>query len=425
MKAVVMVAGRGVRLQPFTLTRPKHMIPVGGAPLLDWTLRRLHEAGTDEVLLVTHYMRERIQKFFGDGSDRDMKIEYVDQGRIGGTADAFRVAEPYVDGEAFLGMNGDLFLSSGTIEALLAAHGEGETTLAVLPVENPADYGVVDLEGDTVVGIVEKPKPGTEPSKLTNAGVYVFEPEIFRWIQKTGISERGEYEITESLRLMIDDGNASVRAVTWPSDSWIDIGLPWHLLDANERALKSAEPTMEGEVERGAVLQGPVWVKKGARVRAGAYIEGPVFIGEDSDMGPNCHVRPHTSIGAGVRIGNACEVKNSIIMDGTHVAHLSYVGDSIIGEGCNLGAGTITANIRFDKKPIRVNIEGRRVDSGRRKLGAFVGDNVQTGVNVSLMPGVKVGSDAWIAPGLTVYDDVPADVFLTSKRAELMMEKRD
>jgi bifunctional UDP-N-acetylglucosamine pyrophosphorylase/glucosamine-1-phosphate N-acetyltransferase len=424
MKAVVMVAGRGVRLQPFTLTRPKHMIPVGGVPLLDWTLKRLREAGIDEVLLVTHHMREQIQEFFGDGSDRGMKIEYVDQGRIGGTADAFRVAEPYVDGEAFLGMNGDLFLSPGTIEALLAAHGEGETTLAVLPVDNPADYGVVELDGDTVVRIVEKPKPETEPSRLTNAGVYVFEPEIFRWIGKTKLSPRGEYEITESLRLMIEDGNALVKAVTWPSDSWIDIGLPWHLLDANERALMSVEPTVEGEVERGAVLQGKVLVKRGGRVRSGAYIEGPVVIGEDSDVGPNCHVRPHTSIGAGVRIGNACEVKNSIVMDGTHIAHLSYVGDSIVGEGCNLGAGTITANIRFDKKPIRVNIEGRRVDSERRKLGAFIGDNVQTGVNVSLMPGVKVGPNAWIAPGLTVYDDVPADVFLTPTRAETIAKKK-
>ncbi|RLI33379.1 hypothetical protein DRO56_01865, partial [Candidatus Bathyarchaeota archaeon] len=157
-------------------------------------------------------------------------------------------------------------------------------------------------------------------------------------------------------------------------------------------------------------------VEEGARVRAGAYIEGPVLIGRGSDIGPNCYIRPSTSIGEEVRIGNACEVKNSIIMDRTHVAHLSYVGDSVLGSGCNLGAGTITANIRFDKRNVRMNIKGRRIDSGRRKLGTFMGDDAQTGINVSLMPGVKVGPGSWIAPGLTVYEDVPPWTFLQAER---------
>jgi len=105
-------------------------------------------------------------------------------------------------------------------------------------------------------------------------------------------------------------------------------------------------------------------------------------------------------------------VKNSIIMDGTHIPHLSYVGDSVIGERCNLGAGTITANIRFDKKNVKVEVKGERIDSGRRKLGVIIGDDVQTGINVNLLPGVKVGAGAWIAPGLTVHDDIESGVFL-------------
>jgi bifunctional UDP-N-acetylglucosamine pyrophosphorylase/glucosamine-1-phosphate N-acetyltransferase len=172
-------------------------------------------------------------------------------------------------------------------------------------------------------------------------------------------------------------------------------------------------------VEEGVRILGPVHISEGARVRSGAYIEGPVVIGPGSDVGPNCYLRPSTSIGENVRVGNACEVKNSIVMDGTHVAHLSYVGDSIIGEGCNLGAGTITANIRFDKKNVRVNIKGKRIDSGLRKLGSIIGDDVQTGINVSLMPGVKVGSNSWIAPSLTVHEDVPASVFLRAEGSGL------
>jgi len=420
VKAVVLAAGRGVRLKPFTLTRPKHLLPVGGTPLLGWMLRGLRDAGVEEALVVTHYMEEKIREAFGDGSELGLRISYARQEKPLGTADAFRLAEGFADGDEFIGVYGDLYVSPGSLEAVVDAHRQGETTMAVVPVEDPSQYGVVKLDGDVVTGIVEKPARGRAPSRLANAGIYVFTPEVFRWIRETGPSKRREYEVTDSLRMMIESG-APVRAVTLPPDGWLDVGLPWNLLDANMRALMSLEPLVEGEVEEGARIHGPVRVCRGARVRSGAYVEGPAFIGEDSDVGPNCYIRPGTSIGAGVRVGNACEVKNSIIMDGTHIAHLSYVGDSVIGERCNLGAGTVTANIRFDKQPIKVNIGDRRIDSGRRKLGALIGDDAQTGINVSLMPGVKVGPGAWIAPGLTVYDDVPAGTFLSAPRTERKM----
>ncbi len=421
MKAVVLAAGRGVRLKPFTLTRPKHMLPVGGAPLLEWMLRRLGDAGVDEVLIVTHYMEEAIKRRFGDGSELGLKISYARQEKMLGTADAFGVAERFVDGEDFIGVYGDLYLSPGAVEAVVDAHEKGEAMLTVVPFDKAHLYGVVELKDDIVVGIVEKPPAGTMSSNLTNAGIYFFTPEIFRWIRETKLSKRQEYEITDSLRMMIESGS-SVRAVTISQEDWLDVGLPWNLLDANERALTLIEPTVEGELEVGAHVSGNVRICRGARVRSGAYIEGPAIVGEDSDIGPNCYIRPSTSIGSGVRIGNACEVKNSIVMDGTHIAHLSYVGDSIIGENCNLGAGTITANIRFDEQPIGVNIKGERINSGRRKLGVLIGDEAQTGINVSLMPGVKIGPRAWIAPGLTLYEDVSAGTFVSSSRIDLKKE---
>jgi bifunctional UDP-N-acetylglucosamine pyrophosphorylase/glucosamine-1-phosphate N-acetyltransferase len=414
MKAVVLAAGKGERLMPLTETRPKHLLPVGGKPLLEWSLKGLADAGIAEVLLVTHYLEEQIEDHFGDGSDLGLSIAYARQEEMRGTADAFRMAEAFADGEEFIGFYGDLFVHPDCFKTLLKAHRPGETTLCVVPVAVPSQTGVVEVEGDVVTNIVEKPPPGEEPSNLGNAGVYVFAPEIFQRIEGTGLSSRDEYEVTDSLKSLIDSGS-TVRAVRIPEDEWLDVGLPWNLLEANARALSSLESSVEGEVEEGVRILGSVHVSKDARVRSGAYIEGPVYISPGSDIGPNCFLRPSTSIGANVRIGNACEVKNSIVMDGTHVAHLSYVGDSIIAEGCNLGAGTITANIRFDKKNIRVSVKGERVDSGLRKLGSIIGGNVQTGINVSLMPGVKVGSDAWIAPGLTVYDDVPSGVFLRTE----------
>jgi len=411
MKAVVLAAGKGERLRPLTENRPKHLLPIGGKPLLEWILEGLVEAGVDEALLVTHYMEEQIKDHFGDGERLGVKLRYVRQEEMRGTADAFRVAEDFADGEEFIGVYGDLFLPPDGFKALTQAHRKGETTMCVVPVDDPSQMGVVALEGDSVTEIVEKPAPGEEPSDLANAGMYIFTPEIFGLIDETGLSSRKEYEITDSLKSLIESGS-TLRAVTLPKGSWLDVGLPWNLLEANERAMSSIESIIEGDVEDGVRIHGPVKIAKGARVRSGVYIEGPVSIGPGSDIGPNCYLRPSTSIGANVRVGNACEVKNSIIMDGTHVPHLSYVGDSIIGERCNLGAGTITANIRFDKENLKVEIKGKKIDTGKRKLGVIMGDDVQTGINVSLMPGVKVGSGAWIAPGLTVYEDVKSGAFL-------------
>jgi bifunctional UDP-N-acetylglucosamine pyrophosphorylase/glucosamine-1-phosphate N-acetyltransferase len=108
-----------------------------------------------------------------------------------------------------------------------------------------------------------------------------------------------------------------------------------------------------------------------------------------------------------VRVGNACEIKNSIVMDRTHVGHLSYIGDSILGENCNLGAGTIMGNYRLDAGTIKMMIKDKIVDSGRTKLGTVLGDDVKTGINALFMPGVKIGNGSWVGPGVIVDRDLP------------------
>jgi len=143
-------------------------------------------------------------------------------------------------------------------------------------------------------------------------------------------------------------------------------------------------------------------------VRFGSSLEGPMTIGEGSIIGPNSHVRAFTSIGKNCKIGANCEIKNSLIMNNVHIPHLSYVGDSVVGDSTSLGAGTITANLRFDNANVQSWVKDRWVDSGRRKLGAIFGDEVRTGINVSILPGVKIGPRAWIGPGVTVKRDVPS-----------------
>jgi bifunctional UDP-N-acetylglucosamine pyrophosphorylase/glucosamine-1-phosphate N-acetyltransferase len=288
--------------------------------------------------------------------------------------------------------------------------------MAVVQVENPENYGVVEFgEEKNVKRIVEKPKREEAPTNLANAGVYVFSPEVFEKIRETSASTRGEWEITDAISLLAAD-KKKVLAVEVSRDDWMDIGRPWDLLEANSWALTRMDHKALGTIEMGAHLVGPVSIAETARIRSGAYIEGPAIVGEESDIGPNCYIRPYTSIGNKVRIGNACEIKNSIIMDNTHIGHLSYVGDSILCDGCNLGAGTITANYRLDSGTIKMVVKDKVVDSGRKKLGAILGDGVKAGINALFMPGVKVGNNSWVGPSVVVHRDLPANTIVLLKQ---------
>ena len=410
MKAVILAAGEGVRLQPITATRPKHLIRVGGKAILEHCLDALKACGITEALIVTHYMGDAIRSHFGDGSKFGFKIEYVEQKTVLGTGNASSVAEPHVDGDFAL-VYGDLLFSSEAVKAALEAYktGQAAAVLAVVPVEKPENYGIIELDKEKhVKRVVEKPNRHKAPSNLANAGLYVFTKEIFDALRKVKRSPRGEWELTDAITMLAEEGKTVVAAEI-PKEDWFDIGRPWDLLDANVWALKRMEHMVLGNVEEGAHLIGPVTVAETARIRSGAYIEGPCFIDEGADVGPNCFIRPCTSIGKNARVGNACEVKNSIVMDGTHVGHLSYVGDSILCEKCNLGAGTITANLRLDDGTVKMMIKDKAVDTGRRKLGVILGDNVKTGINVLLMPGVKVGNDSWVGPNFMVEEDLPAN----------------
>jgi len=422
MKAVILAAGEGVRLRPLTLTRPKHLICLGGKPLLGHTLDALKAVGLNKALVVIYYMADRLKQSFGDGSAFGMELKYSLQDGVRGTADATGLAKSYVD-EDFLLIYGDLVVTPNLIEKVVNFHEENQpvATIAVTPVEHPEHYGIVELVDSKVTNIVEKPSPDEAPSHLANAGIYVLSPEIFEMIDRTSASKRDELEITDSLRLLIQE-KKSVLAFQIPRQEWLDVGRPWDLLEANQQILNRLDFTVDGEIEEGAHLIGPTAIAEGARIRSGAYIEGPVFIDSNSDIGPNCYIRPHTSIGKDVRVGNACEIKNSIIMDKTHIGHLSYVGDSVIGEKCNLGAGTTVANFRLDGKTVKIRVEEEVVDSERRKLGVILGDCVKTGINSLLMPGVKVGHGSWIGPNLVVNRDVPSKTLLLLKQE---MEERE
>jgi bifunctional UDP-N-acetylglucosamine pyrophosphorylase/glucosamine-1-phosphate N-acetyltransferase len=423
LKAVILAAGEGTRLRPLTLTRPKQIFPIAGKPLLEHTLSALKKTGIREVLIVVGYLKEKVIRILGEGGRLGIKICYVEQKQVLGTAHAAGLAEKFVDNEPFLLINGDVITKENTYQGLISKfeRDKSDAILAVTQVPDPSKYGIIQTEKDIVTKIVEKPVQ-TASSNSVNAGIYLFTPQIFEAIRQTGKSQRGEYEITDSIQILINKGK-TIRTYKITS-YWFDIGHPWDLLDANQTLIRDAEPKIEGEREQGATIIPPVYIGKNTIIRSGTYIRGPVHIGEECDIGPNCYIRECTTIGNKCHVGNACEIKNTIILDGTKVAHLSYVGDSIIGENVNLGAGTITANLRLDEKCIVTPVKGEKVDTGRRKLGAMIGDNVKTGIGTTIMPGVKIGPNSLIGPNINLWEDVPENSLVVEKQ-KLVVKRID
>ena len=392
MKAVVLVAGKGTRMEPLTSGCPKVMLQVANKPILEHILNSAIEAGIEGFVFITGYLEEQIREYFGDGNKWGVSIEYVRQKEQLGTANAIGCAKGYVEG-AFLVLNGDMLIGQEDLKLLLSR--PEEAVICVKEVENPSDFGVLETENNKVVRIIEKPE--NPPTNLANAGIYLFRESIFDFIDRTRASIRNELEITDSIQMLID--SQATVGYSLLEGGWIDVGYPWDLLKANEYLLKGLEGSCEGTVEPNATIKGQVEIGKGTLIRNGSYIEGPVIIGENCDIGPNCYIRPSTAIGNNARIGNAVEIKNTIIMENTHVGHLSYVGDSVIGRRCNFGAGTKVANLRHDGKNIKVMIKDKILDSGRRKLGVIMGDDVHTGINTSINIGVIMEKGRCTSPG--------------------------
>lgn len=388
--AVILGAGEGTRMHPLTYTRPKVMLPIANRPILEHLLIEMKQSGINEFIFIVGFHDEQIRDYFGNGAKWEVNIQYCNQRKQLGTADAVRMVQGLIK-ETFILANGDVIIDRRDIQSLIE---KNENTLSIIELPDVTGMGVIEAKAGHIVRILEKmEKP---PSHLANAGLYLFTPDIFSAIGQTNKSLRGEYEITDSIQLLINEG----KGVGYQEiGHWLDLSYPWDLLNANEYILANIKPEKSGEIEPNVTLKGSVSVGKGSIVRSGAYLVGPLVIGRNCDIGPNCFIRPSTAIGDNCHIGAGVEVKNSIIMTGTKVPHLSYVGDSVLGENCNLGAGTKVANLRLDKQNISIG----NIDTKRRKLGVIMGDNVQTGINAAINVGTFIGNNAFIGPGALAH----------------------
>jgi UDP-N-acetylglucosamine diphosphorylase/glucosamine-1-phosphate N-acetyltransferase len=424
MKVVILAGGTGKRVFPLAVNKPKPMFKILGKTLIEHVIETLKEAGLRDFIIVIGHNGEQIREYLADGSKLGVNIDYTVQKEALGMANALETAKDLVEDNFFVVNADDIFESSLTKEMTKQfKEGSADIVLSCKPVEETWKFGIIRVEDDKVIDFVEKPPRGQEPSNLAVVGVYMMTKRIFDYYKKIPVSDH-QYE--DTIQKFIQDKNV-VRAVSYDG-FFAGYKYPWDLFTINKHLMDTRikKQTIEDDVEisERTQVEGNVWIRRGTRILEGACIRGPCYIGANSFIGNNSLVWNYSSIGNNCVVGFSTEIKHSLIGDDCWF-HINYIGDSIISDNCLFGAGTITANFRFDEKNVNLRIEGNKVDSGTNKLGAIVGDNCKTGINACLSPGVKIGPHSIVGPNVDLQNDLkPGKIIFVDKKSYVVKENR-
>jgi len=383
-QAIILAAGEGQRLKPFTASKPKVMIPIANKPILQYVIEALALGGIRNVVIVVGYRKEQVLDFFGSGDQFDVQIQYVVQEQQLGTAHALRQAQGLAQ-DKFLVLSGDNVVEHNALAPLVSA---SPNIILAKKQQNATKYGLIIARDGVVKQIVEKP---SEPvTQLVNTGIYLFTREVFDFIdQKT--------EVPSVIQNMIDQG-CEIR-VQETKGTWLDVGYPWDILQLNSIAMDKVSACIGGTIERGVTIKPPVSIGKDSIIRGNCYIVGPVVIGENCEIGPSVCILPATTIGDNVSVFPFTEIRNSVVGHSVEIGSGSMVHDSIIDKGCTLKGHFVA---RSGQTEIKVEGEYHQVE-----MGAMIGEHCTIEDNVTVQPGVSIGTYARIKALKVLGENIP------------------
>lgn len=424
MKTVVLAAGKSNRVKPIG---DKNFLKFCGKYLLEWQLDNMVKAGLDDFVIVAGpHNYARVADFADGYAKRTEVVEQVGDGMSAGIL----AAKKAIGDEPFLVVSSNDVVDDEAYSVMMEAVKDEsfDGFLLAKKVEEYFPGGYLQLGHESrIEHIVEKPGAGNEPSDLVNVVVhYHRNPKVFfEYLEKAASGKDDVYEVAMA-NMMKED--VAFRAVEY-SNFWKAIKYPWHIFEVADYFFDRTEGGVsdEAEIADGAIIKGNVVIEAGAKVFEGAIVVGPAYIGEGSVIANNALVRG-SYVGKNCVVGYSTEVARSFLGDDVWT-HSNYIGDSVIGNNCSFGGGTVVGNLRLDEKTIGVRTgeiggDGERVDSGTNKFGIVMGDNVRVGINTSFMPGVRIGEGAFVGAGIVIGKDVPDRKFVRGKW-ELEMSDND
>jgi glucose-1-phosphate thymidylyltransferase len=327
LKGIILHGGFGTRLRPFTYTMPKQLLPIANKPMSQYCIEVLREAEITEIaIIIGGDNSSKVQEYYGDGTNFDVKLTYIHQDEPKGISHAIGLCQDFVNNEKFIVFLGDNILKKNILEFKKNFEkSNSDATILLCEVDNPTQFGIVDIQGNIIKQIIEKPK--NPPSNFAVIGVYFLSPIIFEIIKKLKPSWRNELEITDALQiLLVENGKIHYETVT---EFWKDTGTPSDILNANRAILECMESYFHGIVKDEVKQSGNIMVGEGSILDNGVEIIGPVIIGK------NCRIHGCSCIGPNVSIGDNCNIlntriDNSIIMSNTKIEQSKKISNSII-----------------------------------------------------------------------------------------------
>ncbi len=414
MKAVILAAGQSSRLYPFTKDKHKSMIRIMGKPLLEYTIEGLKRNGIKDLVIVVG-KDSSVEKYFSNGKKYGVSIVYVMQPEPLGMGNALSLARGHIGGD-FLLLHSYHFDAADFIKDLIKVQSNtSKISLLAKKREDTFSQGVLLIDGDRVLDVVEKPAEGKEPSKLCIVGAYLISKDFLNELQNTPV-EQYQFEIALSSFAKKN----IVKFVEVKSDT-ISLKFPWDLIHVKNYLLKNIKRSVSKKavVAKSAEIIGEVIIKEGATIMEGVRIKGPCYIGKNSIVGNNTLLRDGVCIEDNCTIGAFMEMKNTLVMKDSKT-HSGFIGDSVIGENVRIGAQFSTGNVRLDRKTVSVVVKEEKIDSRIKSLGTMIGNNARVGVKSSTMPGVIIGNNCVIGPSTVVLNNVPDGTKYYTKFAEIV-----
>lgn len=383
MKAVVFAAGLGKRLRPLTSFRPKHLLPLVDKPVLIRVLETLLSNGIDEVGMTVAYMDESIRRAV-KREILPMNITYIPQRELLGTAYALHTCKDFLEGEdAFLVIYGDITITEDVVGRLLSSFGKGsyDGVMLAVKVKDVSSFGMLKENNGILERIVEKPAERILESYV-NAGAYVLPSKSLDYFSRIKPSARGEYELTDILNLLAEDGYR-IHVLKMNDGLWFDIGRAWDLLDANAAFLEYLSSKHNYSPKNGRLLRSGAYFE----TENGARLFGPCFLGEGVKLGRGSFVLPYTVVLDGTSVGDGVMLSNSLILENVTISEGSTIFYSVVGEGAVLGAGCTTRYRTIGQETIKVMVSGKLVNTGRREFGAVISPYSKVPDGTVLEPG--------------------------------------
>ncbi|MFQ5431419.1 MAG: bifunctional sugar-1-phosphate nucleotidylyltransferase/acetyltransferase [Nitrospinota bacterium] len=385
MKALILAAGGGTNMAPFSNTRPKPMVHVTGRPMLYRTITTLKESGFHEVDLVIGPHGDKITDYFGKGGEMEVSLHYTRQKGSKGIGGAILSAKGrFNPGEHFLLIYGDVVTEDNAISNLRQTFALTNTPTAAITLSTDSgELGNVYLDNAmNITRIVEKPgKKGMGNYVL--AGIYVLPYRFF------DILKGFKGNMAKALaKLITQDGlKASIL-----EKGWLDIAHPWDILQANRMIMDTWDTSTihKDIIYRDIKVQGTVHIEEGVVIRPGAFLQGPSYIGRGSYIGNNALIREYTCLGPECSVGYGVELKNCVMFGKSSVGRLSFIGDSVIGENVEIGSGTMTLNGNMNGATVSVKINKKSINTEMKKIGAFIGDDCKLGSGHTVQAGTVI-----------------------------------